>query len=166
MLRNLITRNISNEIDPRNLLRVNAANYETSLNAMSMQALGDAIVKGLQGTIQFSPAFGPVASLAPTRLAPAPATKPATIPRRQATLDSFVLYAVVPTARSAMDAWNQWYTSDPQLGLFQPLRSFTKEMIRADRRKYSERLTLSKAFANSYSNTLSEVRKRKREGRL
>ncbi|RLO03116.1 hypothetical protein DYB28_001868 [Aphanomyces astaci] len=63
-----------------------------------------------------------------------------------------------------------------------PLRSFTKEMIRADRRKYSERLTLSKAFAkyvsydmfesayeghtSSYSNTLSEVRKRKREGRL
>ncbi|RHZ26678.1 hypothetical protein DYB31_008489 [Aphanomyces astaci] len=137
---------------------------------------------GLQGTIQCSPAFGPVASLAPTRLAPAPATKPATIPRRQATLDSFVLYAVVPTARSAMDAWNQWFTGDPQLGLFQPLRSFTKEMIRADRRKYSERLTLSKAFAkyvsydmfesayeghtSSYSNTLSEVRKRKREGRL
>ncbi|ETV68428.1 hypothetical protein H257_15591 [Aphanomyces astaci] len=178
----LITRNISNEIDPRNLLRVNAANYETSLNAMSMQALGDVIVKGLQGAIQCSPAFGPVASLAPTRLAPAPATKPATIPRRQATLDSFVLHAVVPTARSAMDAWNQWFTGDPQLGLFQPLRSFTKEMIRADRPKYSEHLTLSKALAkyvsydmfesayeghtSSYSNTLSEVRKRKPEGRL
>ncbi|RLO05491.1 hypothetical protein DYB28_011427 [Aphanomyces astaci] len=45
-----------------------------------------------------------------------------------------------------MDAWNQWFTGEPQLGLFQLLRSFTKEMIRADRRKYSERLTSSCAW--------------------
>ncbi|RHY38157.1 hypothetical protein DYB25_014190, partial [Aphanomyces astaci] len=67
--------------------------------------------------------------------------------QRQTTLDVFVSHVIVPTARSAQDAWNQWFTGDPHVGLFQPLRSFNRQMIRADRRKYSERLTLSLAFS-------------------
>ena len=80
----------------------------------------------------------------------------------------------IPTATNALQAWNQWFT--------QPLKKFSKEMIRTDRRKYSERLTLSMAFqkyscyemiemayaphTDAYNKILKEVRRRKKENCL
>ncbi|KAF0685674.1 Aste57867_22476 [Aphanomyces stellatus] len=170
----LITRSITNEIDPRNLLRVSGANHVSNQSAMNTQDLCDAIVKNLWERAPWLPVGGG----APVQPQRALASKP----QRQTTLDAFVAHTTIPTARSAKEAWDQWFTGDIAAGVFQPLRSFTKDMIRADHRKYSERLTLSIAFSkyvsfdmfavaysdhtSSYSNTLSEVRKRKREGRL
>ncbi|KAF0706389.1 hypothetical protein As57867_006745, partial [Aphanomyces stellatus] len=172
----LITRSLTNEVDPKNLLRVNALPppYASNMNALSTNDLCDAIVKRLHE--MGSP------SLEPGRAQPLMVAIPPPKSQRQTTLDRFVRHDVIPTARSARDAWTQWFTGDPQVGLFQPLRSFTKDMIRADRRKYSERMTLALAFSKyvsyemfeaaydghttSFSNTLAEVRKRKREGQL
>ena len=100
----------------------------------------------------------------------------------KATLDSFVTQNTIPTASSAHDAWTQWFTPVPEIGLFRPIRSFTKDMIRVNRKKYSERQTLGTAFqkynsfdsfqesynghTSTYSEILKEVRKRKREDRL
>ena len=97
--------------------------------------------------------------------------------KKQTSLDSFVAQNSIPAASSAKDAWNQWFTPVPELGLFCSLQSFEKEMIRRNRRKYSERLTLAGAFkqyssyesfeasysghTQSYSAILKEVRRRK-----
>ncbi|KAF0708270.1 hypothetical protein AaE_013279 [Aphanomyces astaci] len=175
----LITRSITSEVDPRNLLRVSAATtpLTAGMDAITVQDLSNTIVKMLREAIPSVPVVGVQDSV--SRAVPVAAAAKS---QRQTTLDVFVSHVIVPTARSAQDAWNQWFTGDPHVGLFQPLRSFNRQMIRADRRKYSERLTLSLAFSkyvsfemfeaayaghtSSYSNTLIEVRKRKREGRL
>ncbi|ETV65407.1 hypothetical protein H257_17868 [Aphanomyces astaci] len=97
---------------------------------MNVQDLCNAIVKSLQNNVHVLPAAVVAADVART-LPPPVAAKS----QRQMTLDSFVSHAVVPTARSANEAWTQWFTGDPAVGLYQPLRSFNKQMIRADRRK-------------------------------
>ncbi|ETV68355.1 hypothetical protein H257_15676 [Aphanomyces astaci] len=57
------------------------------------------------------------------------------------------LHGQVPTARSALEAWQQWFVADPAIGLVCALKDYTKEMIRMDRKKYSERITLGTAFS-------------------
>ncbi|KAG9410554.1 hypothetical protein AC1031_018591 [Aphanomyces cochlioides] len=159
----LITRSITNDIDPKNLLRVNGATAIQDGCPVDMEKLCNEIVKRLQKVLSSPPACAAAAVVGPshslpvtTRALPAPIRAhpdsarsfPVAVSRsqRQMTLDGYVTHAVVPTARSAKEAWIQRFTGDPQVGLFQPLRSFNKHMIRADRRKFSERLTLSLAF--------------------
>ncbi|CAK4848678.1 unnamed protein product, partial [Aphanomyces euteiches] len=98
----------------------------------------------------------------------------------QKTMHEYLAPKAIPTARNGEEAWQQWFTPDPQNGLFIALKDFPKDSVKLDRRKYSERLTLSTAFAKfqcydqferaydgftrTYSGLLKEVRKRKREG--
>ncbi|ETV69612.1 hypothetical protein H257_14751 [Aphanomyces astaci] len=97
---------------------------------------------------------------------------------RQSSMDQFVSQKSIPTARSALEAWQQWFVADPAIGLVCALKDYTKEMIRMDRKKYSERFTLATAFSkyqtfqqfdasyqgftNSYAKVLHEVWRRKR----
>ena len=83
---------------------------------------------------------------------------------------------------SGKEAWIHWFNGDSSKGLFQPLKQFTKDMIRNDRRRYSERAVLALAFSkyncyeefereyqgytDTYSKLLKEVRKRKRENTI
>ncbi|RHY08825.1 hypothetical protein DYB25_008988 [Aphanomyces astaci] len=101
---------------------------------------------------------------------------------RQTTIQEFAVPRAIPTARSGKEAWDQWFSADPKVGLYCALKDYTKEMIKVDRRKYSERLTLAVAFskyqnfsqfeteyaghASTYSGLLQEVRKRKRENTI
>ncbi|KAF0718771.1 hypothetical protein AaE_010558 [Aphanomyces astaci] len=100
----------------------------------------------------------------------------------QTTIQEFVVPRAIPTARSGKEAWDQWFSADPKVGLYCALKDYTKEMINVDRRKYSERLTLAVVFskyqnfsqfekeyaghASTYSGLLQEVRKRKRENTI
>ncbi|RHY32527.1 hypothetical protein DYB32_002473 [Aphanomyces invadans] len=74
-------------------------------------------------------------------------------------MDQFVAQKSVPTARSALEAWQQWVVADPAIGLVCALKDYTKEMIRMDRKKYFERLTLGKEF-----NSLTEFGREIDEG--
>ncbi|RHY87208.1 hypothetical protein DYB35_010530 [Aphanomyces astaci] len=165
----LITQSISNEIDPRNLLRTgsdaNNIQWQTGSVAVpvglgfSVDDLGQALAKNLHGQ-------GALGSLRTTTT------------MRQSSIDQFVAQKSVPTARSALEAWQQWFVADPAIGLVCALKDYTKEMIRMDRKKYSERLTLGTAFSkyqtyqqfeasyqgftSSYAKALHEVRRRKR----
>ncbi|KAG9414390.1 hypothetical protein AC1031_013588 [Aphanomyces cochlioides] len=101
---------------------------------------------------------------------------------RQSTMQEQFLSKGVPTANSGKTAWDQWFTPNPKIGLHRALKDYTKDMIKTDRKKYSERHTLALAFTkyqdfdqfetayvghkHNYSTLLKEVRKRKREGRL
>ncbi|RHY68385.1 hypothetical protein DYB34_008273 [Aphanomyces astaci] len=101
---------------------------------------------------------------------------------RQTTIQEFAVPRAIPTARSGKEAWDQWFSADPKVGLYCALKDYTKEMINVDRRKYSERLTLAVVFskyqnfsqfeteyaghASTYSGLLQEVRKRKRENTI
>ncbi|RHY17227.1 hypothetical protein DYB32_010551 [Aphanomyces invadans] len=101
---------------------------------------------------------------------------------RQTTLQEFALPRSIPTSRSGKEAWEKWFSVDPKRGLFCALKDYTKEMIKVDRQKYSERQTLAAAFvkyqtfsqfeteyaghAATYSGLLQEVQKRKRENKL
>ncbi|RHZ29887.1 hypothetical protein DYB26_011187 [Aphanomyces astaci] len=65
---------------------------------------------------------------------------------KQTTLDVFVVPKSIPSARSAHEAWCQWFYADVPGGRPCALKDFTKEMIKSDHKKYSERVTLSLAF--------------------
>ncbi|RQM16397.1 hypothetical protein B5M09_012046 [Aphanomyces astaci] len=81
-----------------------------------------------------------------------------------------------------LQAWQQWFVADPGAGLVCALKDYNSDMIRLDRKKYSERLTLASAFekyqsyeqfeaaysgyTKSYAKLLREVRHRKRLGSL
>ncbi|RHY86250.1 hypothetical protein DYB37_011832 [Aphanomyces astaci] len=101
---------------------------------------------------------------------------------KQTTLDVFVVPKTIPSARSAHEAWCQWFYADVPGGRPCALKDFTKEMIKSDRKKYSERVTLSLAFmkfqtyelfesayaghTETYSSVLKEARQSKREKKL
>ena len=97
---------------------------------------------------------------------------------RQTSMSAFVQVVNIPCARSAREAWDQWFYGDPDKGLIQPLKTFTPDMVRVDRKKFSERRTLGTAFSqynryqdfaaaypnsiHSFSSILKEVRRRKK----
>ncbi|KAH9128585.1 hypothetical protein AeMF1_001294 [Aphanomyces euteiches] len=170
----LITHSISRQLDPRNLLRDKGSQQFKSPDSshasrIDVDTLSDAIAKRLKesGT-------------------PLPTTKntqqPRALTKKQGTLDAFVAIKNIPTARNGREAWDQWHHANPKAGLFCALKDFTPEMIKLDRRKYSERQVLGVAFKNfqsydqfeavyeGYTNTYTclvrEVRKRKRESIL
>ncbi|RHY12997.1 hypothetical protein DYB36_007847 [Aphanomyces astaci] len=165
----LVTRTLSNAIDPRLLLEkrslvpsgVHGGNLGVHLTADNIAA---AVMKCLCVESVLSQHVGlPVA-------------------KRQQTMQEFVVPKSIPTARSGKEAWEQWFSVDPKRGVYCALKDYSKEMIKSDRRKYSERQTLATAFnkyqsyaqfendygghADSYWGLLQEVRKRKRENRL
>jgi hypothetical protein len=161
----LITQSISDGIDTRNLLRQpkDSTSYSLCNSELSIDKLCDAIIARINNAATAAP---------PNQMKFL----------KQTTLDQHVTQVSIPTATSAKEAWNQWFTGDASKGLFQPLKKFTSDMIRIDRRKYSERQTLSHAFekygsydafesaysghVSSYTTILKEVRKRKREDQL
>jgi integrase len=165
----LVTQSISNEIDPRNLLRNASALHPTQWPGigtgglpMSVDALGQALAKSLQ---QHN-----VSNSVPSKVT------------TQRSMDMFVAQKSIPTARSAREAWQQWFVADPDNGLVCALKNYSKEMIRMDRKKYSERLTLAVAFSKfqtfdqfeaaymgftaSYAKILREIRFRKRNATI
>ncbi|KAF0705570.1 hypothetical protein AaE_014461 [Aphanomyces astaci] len=163
----LVTKNLSDEVDPRNLL-LNSMRARTTLvpahpQAPSADSIAEAVMKMLQDQKPAQPSK----------------TTSAT---KQTTLDVFVVPKTIPSARSAHEAWCQWFYADVPGGRPCALKDFTKEMIKADRKKYSERVTLSLAFkkfqtyelfesayaghTDSYSSVLKEARQRKRENKL
>ncbi|KAG9416718.1 hypothetical protein AC1031_001101 [Aphanomyces cochlioides] len=153
----LVTQSLSNEIDPRNLLHVSGGAVGSL--PFSVDELVEAIVKSLQQSGGVKGAVLPKAT-------------------RQTTLDGFIAQKTIPTARSGLQAWQQWFVSDPGSGLVCALKDYNSDMIRRDRKKYSERLTLAMAFTRyptyeqfevaysgctgSYARLLKEVRRRKR----
>ncbi|KAF0683730.1 Aste57867_24240 [Aphanomyces stellatus] len=167
----LVTQSMSNEIDPRNQLRTGSALQRLQWSGVgglgsaggstpfSVDELGKAVAKILQE------------GRGGKSVAPAQATK-------QLSLDRFVVQKSIPTARSGLQAWQQWFVADPGAGLVCALKDYSSEMIRRDRKKYSERLTLASAFTKyqsyaqfeatysgftkSYARLLREVRRRKR----
>ncbi|CAK4184710.1 unnamed protein product [Aphanomyces euteiches] len=104
------------------------------------------------------------------------------VPSRQLPMENFAIPRPIPTAKSGREAWNQWFTIDPKGGWFCAIKDLSKEEIKRDRRKHSERLTLASAFikyasydqfetayeghTRTYSGLLKEVRKRKQNGSL
>ncbi|ETW01376.1 hypothetical protein H310_06926 [Aphanomyces invadans] len=66
-------------------------------------------------------------------------------------MDEFIAQKAIRTARSAQEAWQQWFVADPAVGLVCALKDCTKEMIRLDRKKYSERCALATAFSKYQS---------------
>ncbi|RLO04817.1 hypothetical protein DYB28_011323 [Aphanomyces astaci] len=164
----LVTRSISDGIDPRNLLRkVNSTGHGVvhaaiSTSGLTFDSIVEAVKKGM-GIEQPKPVLPPAR-------------------QRQLSLRECVVTKSIPTARSGRDAWDQWFTACPKSGLFWAIRDFTKDMIKCDRRKYSERQTLGAAvskfqsidlfeaafvgYTGNYSSLFKEVRKRKREHNL
>ncbi|RHY99188.1 hypothetical protein DYB35_011334, partial [Aphanomyces astaci] len=67
---------------------------------------------------------------------PKPVLPPAR--QRQLSLRECMVTKSIPTARSGRDPWDQWFTAYPKSGLFCAIKDFTKDMIKCDRRKYSE----------------------------
>ncbi|CAK4102699.1 unnamed protein product, partial [Aphanomyces euteiches] len=129
--------NISRQLDPRNLLRDKRSQQFKSPDSshasrIDVDTLSDAIAKRLKesGT-------------------PLPTTKntqqPRALTKKQGTLDAFVAIKNIPTARNGREAWDQWHDANPKAGLFCALKDFTPEMIKLDRRKYSERQVLGVA---------------------
>ncbi|KAF0717988.1 Aste57867_1974 [Aphanomyces stellatus] len=134
----LVTQSLSNDIDPMNLLRTRSdashIHMQKSSGAapvelgFSVEDLCQALAKNLHGPA----ALGSLGRTAPMQQSP---------------MDQFVDHKSVPTARSALDTWQQWFVENPDIGLVCALKDYTKEMIRMDRKKYSERLTLATAFS-------------------
>ncbi|KAH9091341.1 hypothetical protein LEN26_018753 [Aphanomyces euteiches] len=165
----LITKNISDEIDPRNLLNrpKSTGSMMSSENTCSVtaEAVAEYVVKLLQEQ-----------ALLPSVAKPSP---PVT---KQTTLNSYVVPKTIPTARSAKEAWQQWFYADVACGRPCALKDFTMAMIKMDRKKYSERQTIAAAFSkfqsfdlfvnaydghtDTYTNLLREVRRRKSKGSL
>ncbi|KAG9399724.1 hypothetical protein AC1031_011602 [Aphanomyces cochlioides] len=163
----LVTKSISDTIDPRNLLQ----KRKRSPNGVEMDAdyyplLADDIAQRVLKYLQ-------------TELSKM-MTKPTTTV--QTTIHDFAAPRMIPTAHSANEAWDQWFIADAKVRCYCALKDFTKSIIKADRKKYSERLTIASAFGkyqtfyqfeqaytghtNTSSNLLKEVRKRKAQGRL
>ncbi|RHZ30041.1 hypothetical protein DYB37_011674 [Aphanomyces astaci] len=134
----LVTQSMSNEIDPRNLLR-------TGTSLQRMQWTGTEVAGGGNGSLPFSvddlgKAVAKSLQEGGGKIAgPPKATK-------QLSLDGFVAQKTIPTARSGLQAWQQWFVADPGAGLVCALKDYNSDMIRLDRKKYSERLTLASAF--------------------
>ncbi|CAK4324077.1 unnamed protein product, partial [Aphanomyces euteiches] len=163
----LVTKNISDAIDPRLLLHKRSTNQfvvagDQLASTVDIEALADTIIRAILEAL------------------PTQNVKPKT--PVQKTMHEYLAPKAIPTARNGEEAWQQWFTPDPQNGLFIALKDFPKDSVKLDRRKYSERLTLSTTFAKfqcydqferaydgftrTYSGLLKEVRKRKREGTL
>ncbi|KAG9404844.1 hypothetical protein AC1031_005055 [Aphanomyces cochlioides] len=165
----LITKNLSDEIDPRNLLSNAKSNgfvvSSDSSHAVTAEAIAEFLVKFLQEQDALVPA----------------AKKPPSI-NKQTTLKSYVVPKTIPTAHSAREAWQQWFYADVANGRPCALKDFTKSMVKMDRKKYSERQTIAHAFSKfhsfdlfanafaghteTYTSLLKEVRKCKRDGCL
>ncbi|CAK4166476.1 unnamed protein product [Aphanomyces euteiches] len=160
----LVTKSLSDEIDPRNLLsRPKTTGFVLSAQKscpVTAAAIADFVVKSLNEQDSIPRAKKPSCT-------------------KQTTLKSYVVPKTIPTARSAKEAWQQWFYADIQSGRPCALKDFTKAMIKIDRKKYSERQTLATAFSKfqsfelvvnafaghteTYTSLLKEVRKRKRE---
>jgi integrase len=160
-----VIQSISNEIDPRNLLRSGQVQWHGGSNSalhFTLEAFTQSLVKSMQQNKEDS------------RVAPKA--------MKQRTMDLYIAQKTIPTARSAREAWQQWFVADPDNGLVCALKDYSKEMIRMDRKKYSERLTLATAFSKfqtfdqfeaaytgftaSYAKILREVRLRKRNSTM
>ncbi|KAF0717367.1 Aste57867_2333 [Aphanomyces stellatus] len=174
----LVTKSLSDAIDPRRPLQtrhrgphgvdVDPTNVTATANQIAQYIH---VVSNLQGERTISL---PTPSSAISSKQSSIANKPAQLAQRS--MQDFVVPKIVPTARSAKDAWEQWFSGHA------PLKDYTKSMIKSDRKKYSERQTIATAFTKyqtyshfeqayagyteTYSNLLHEVRKRKRENRL
>ena len=128
----LVTRSISDEIDPRNLLRVGKALNSAVFDANSSMPLTlDKIIEAITKCIQDN----------------TNSNRPEPPAKRQKTMIEFVSFKSIPTARCGREAWDQWFTANPANGCLRALKDFTKDMIRIDRKKYSERQTLAAAFS-------------------
>ncbi|KAF0688549.1 Aste57867_19839 [Aphanomyces stellatus] len=147
----LVTKNLSDEVDPRNLLLKIAPARSTMGPAPNQAPSADAIAEAVMKMIE---------------------DQITALPRK-----------TTPSKKqSTMDVFRQWFYADVPGGRPCALKDFTKEMIKADRKKYSERVTLSLAFkkfptfelfesaylghTETYSSVLKEARKRKREDKL
>ncbi|KAF0688404.1 Aste57867_19981 [Aphanomyces stellatus] len=118
----LSTQSISNEIDPRSLLRTGHGDSQVPWQAdgatfgglpFTVDDLGQVLAKNLREQVVVS--------------------HPAKKTSKQSSLDEFVVQKAIPTARSALEAWQQWFVADPANGLVCALKDYTKEMIRMDR---------------------------------
>ncbi|KAG9415341.1 hypothetical protein AC1031_008779 [Aphanomyces cochlioides] len=159
----LVTKSLSDSIDPRNLLQLGGGlsqqiQHVNKDNSLDIAAIVDTVINALRADLLRA--------------------QPKTPATRQMSMDNFVVPRAIPTASSGREAWNQWFTIDPNGGYFCAIKDLPKEDIRRDRRKYSERLTLASAFnqystyddfeaayeghTRTYSGLLKEVRKRKR----
>ncbi|CAK4791347.1 unnamed protein product [Aphanomyces euteiches] len=130
----LVTRSISNEIDPRNLLR-------------SGRSQGDAITEKSTQILPFD--VDSIATALYEKLEqslPKPSKAQSTT-KRQESIAVFLNQKSIPTARSAKDVWQRWFTADPKVGLRRPLKDFTKSIILSDKKRYSERQTIALAFS-------------------
>ncbi|KAF0684306.1 Aste57867_23703 [Aphanomyces stellatus] len=164
----LVTRTLSNAIDPRLLLEKRSmAPSGVHGGLTSGQLTADNIAAAVVKCLRVDPVLPPQVVTSGTK--------------RQKTMQDFAVPKSIPTARSGK-AWEQWFTVDPKRGVYCALKDYTKDMVKSDRRKYSERQTLAMAFnkyqsfaqfekeyaghVDSYWGLLQEVRKRKRENRL
>ncbi|RHY14623.1 hypothetical protein DYB36_004968 [Aphanomyces astaci] len=166
---------LSNEIDPRNLLR-------TGATLQRMQWTGTEVASGASGSLPFS--VNELGEAVAKRLQQGSGGKFVVEPKstKQLSMDGFVAQKTIPTALSGLQAWQHWFVADPGAGLVCALKDYNSDMIRRDRKKYSERLTLAFAFekyqsyeqfeaaysgfTKSYARLLREVRNRKRLGTL
>ncbi|KAF0716321.1 hypothetical protein As57867_002898, partial [Aphanomyces stellatus] len=138
----LVTKNLSDDIDPRLLLERRTGGFSSHQGdsaLVSAESIAAAVVELLQEK--------KVVSETHTTKGTA---KPASSWRQQSLVD-FAVPKSVPTARSGKEAWDQWFFADPQHGVLCALKDYTKEMIKSDRRKYSERQTLANAFGKYHT---------------
>ncbi|RHY83304.1 hypothetical protein DYB26_008752 [Aphanomyces astaci] len=178
----LMTKSLSDAIDPRHLLqtrhrRPHGVNVEPTNVAEIVDQIAQYVLTHLQGDRTSSVLSSSPAT--PSELSAIVNKQP---PLAQRSIQDFVVPKIIPTARSAKDAWEQWFSVDHKNGRPCALKDYTKSMIKSDRKKYSERQTIATAFnkyqsyshfeqayagyTNTYSNLLHEVRKRKRENTL
>ncbi|KAG9403194.1 hypothetical protein AC1031_005843 [Aphanomyces cochlioides] len=132
----LITQSLSDEINPRNLLRSAKFSQPQSIqmdNPIAQHNLVDEIGRAVATNIQKNNLVLQPKSGANNVL-------------RQASLKEFIVEKRIPTAHSGREAWQQWHFADPKSGQHCALKDFSREMIRADRKRYSERQTLALAF--------------------
>ncbi|RHZ33157.1 hypothetical protein DYB37_012947 [Aphanomyces astaci] len=178
----LVTKSLSDAIAPRHLLQTrhrgpHGVNVEPTNVAEIVDQIAQYELTHLQGDRTSSVLSSSPAT--PSELSAIVNKQP---PLAQRSMQDFVVPKIIPTARSAKDAWEQWFFVDHKNGHPCALKDYTKSMITSDRKKYSERQTIATAFnkyqsyshfeqayagyTNTYSNLLHEVRKRKRENTL
>ncbi|RLO12303.1 hypothetical protein DYB28_009412 [Aphanomyces astaci] len=178
----LVTKSLSDAIEPRHLLQTrhrgpHGVNVEPTNVAEIVDQIAQYVLTHLQGDRTSSVLSSSPAT--PSELSAIVNKQP---PLAQRSMQDFVVPKIIPTARSAQDAWEQWFSVDHKNGRPCALKDYTKLMIKSDRKKYSERQMIAIAFnkyqsyshfeqaytgyTNTYSNLLHEVRKRKRENTL
>jgi integrase len=123
----LITRSISSAIDPRNLMRNKKFGNED-------------FVHNFENFEEIRRSIDDLKDIILNTTKPPSETKIVEKPRLP-TMEQYVSQTI-PTARSAKEAWEQWFTGDPEF-----------------QQAYSE-------YTYSYSKILREVRKRKRDDNL